>query len=95
MDCIGIKCKPHVGATGKNSLRVTYHTTAGHITAYHTQKQHWIFAMMCYLNGMEPETVEPDYSNCADWVVPPKTVKIKKTEADGFSRLEIKEVHYR
>lgn len=95
VDCMGIKCKPHVGATGKHSLRVTYHTAVGHITAYHTQKQHWIFKMMCYSNGMEPEMVDEDYANCASWTVPPKTVKIKKTESDGFSRLEIKEVHYR
>ena len=95
VDCMGIKCKPHVGATGKNSLRVTYHTTAGHITAYHTQKQSWIFRQMCYANFTQPESVDPDYANCADWSVPPKTVKIKKTEHDGFSRLEIKEVHYR
>jgi hypothetical protein len=74
---------------------VVYKTEIGAIAAWHTKGAHWIFNRMATANGWELETIGDEYAECADWLVVPKTVKVRKTMGqNGYYKFEVKRVSF-
>lgn len=93
--CSAIKCEPYLGQTGKHSVKVTYATEIGSISAWHTKAQHWVFNRLATANGWEIETISDDYGECQHWQRAPKSVKVKKSMGlNGYARFEIRGVSY-
>lgn len=91
--CLGAEYAAHKASSGSVTLKATYKTELGAVTAWHSKKQQWIFNRLCRANGVEPEFVN-DFKDCEKWREAPKFVKIKKSIQNGFTRFEVKEVRF-
>lgn len=92
--CTGASYAAHVSASGNKTLKAVYSTEVGKITAWHSDKQHWIFNKLCSANGVDAESVASDYSQCESWTFGPSELKVKKTIQNGYSRFEIKQIKF-
>jgi hypothetical protein len=84
----------HVSASGNKTLKAVYSTEVGKITAWHSDKQHWIFNKLCGANGVDAESVAADYSQCESWTFGPSELKVKKSIQNGYSRFEVKQIKF-
>lgn len=90
--CESAKYEPHVSMAGKHSIKASYKTEIGKITAWHSINQFWIFSRIAFANGAEPTLVSDDYHECEGWTVAPKAIKVKKVVKNGLTKFEVKEV---
>lgn len=95
VSCASAKFESHISKAGNKSLKVTYMTEIGSITAWHSKKQHWVFNRLAKANGCNLDEIDENYSQCDFWNVSPANVKIKKSEGqNGYASFEVREVIY-
>lgn len=93
VSCASAKYEEYKDRSGKASLKVTYVTEIGTITAWHTKKQHWIFNRLAEANHTELNGIDDEYYECNFWNVSPCKIKIKKKEGqNGYANFEVREV---
>ena len=93
VSCASAKFESYKSAGGNYSLKATYITEIGAVTAWHTKKQHWVFNRLAKANECSLDEIDENYTQCDFWTVAPSNVKIKKSEGqNGYAKFEIREV---
>jgi len=93
LSCAGAKFEAYKSAAGNMSLKATYSTEIGAITAWHTKKQHWVFNRLAKANETDLDMIDNNYTQCDFWSVAPDNIKIKKSMGlNGYAKFEVREV---
>lgn len=91
--CASAKYEAYKSKAGSYSLKATYMTEIGAITAWHTKNQHWIFNRLTRANSADLANIDAQYSQCDFWSVAPHQIKVKKSlGANDYAKFEVKEV---
>lgn len=92
--CLGAEYAVHTSPSGNQTLKATYKTELGAVTAWHSKKEYWVFNRLARANGAIPELVQK-YSDCEKWDKHPNKVKIRKVmNASGYVQYEVKGVEF-
>lgn len=93
VSCASAKYEAYESKAGNMSLKATYSTEIGAITAWHTKKQHWVFNRLASANEAALDEIDENYAQCDFWNVAPDNIKIKKSMgANGYAKFEVREV---
>ena len=93
--CMSARYEPYISGGGSFSVKATYATEIGSVVSWHTKRQHWVFNRLAKANSWNPEAIDHQYTQCAEWKVAPHEIKVKKSLGqNGYAKFEVKSVEF-